>query len=262
MKINCVLTACNTNPMYMEFIPIFIKTWNKLFPNVDIKIIFLSNEIPDELKYYEKYLILHPIEDFNLPKEAEPFVTVYIRYLYPVILDCSGGVMITDIDMIPMNRRYYTETIEYISNDKYINTRDWNDGYQFASCYNIALPKIWGEIWNVKNFNDIKQKLHNVWNKELDTIPEKLVKQSSYKGWFKDQIDGLKNIKKWNEKTGNYIVLKDKYTKFRRLDRGRKRGINLNVEKDNIKNGVYSDYHMCRPYSKYKKLNDEIYDLL
>ena len=45
MKLDCVLTACNMNPLYSDFIPIFIKTWNKLYPAVDVKIIFISAPI-------------------------------------------------------------------------------------------------------------------------------------------------------------------------------------------------------------------------
>ena len=39
MKLDCVLTAVNENPLYLEFIPIFIKTWNKLYPGIDVKIL-------------------------------------------------------------------------------------------------------------------------------------------------------------------------------------------------------------------------------
>ena len=33
MKLDCVLTAVNENELYLDFIPIFIKTWNKLYPD-------------------------------------------------------------------------------------------------------------------------------------------------------------------------------------------------------------------------------------
>ena len=36
MKLDCVLTAVNDDPYYMDFIPIFVNTWNKLYPDVDI----------------------------------------------------------------------------------------------------------------------------------------------------------------------------------------------------------------------------------
>ena len=36
MKLDSVLTAVNVNPIYIDFIPIFIKTWKKLYPTVDV----------------------------------------------------------------------------------------------------------------------------------------------------------------------------------------------------------------------------------
>ncbi len=45
MKLDCILTAVNENTLYIDFIPIFIKTWNKLYPSIDVKIILIvTNE--------------------------------------------------------------------------------------------------------------------------------------------------------------------------------------------------------------------------
>ena len=58
-------------------------------------------------------------------------------------------------------------------------------------------------------------------------------------------------------------MLKDKNTGYNRIDRNDKCGLDIdeNVKLDII-NGKYSDYHICRPYEKYKKYNDEILYLL
>ena len=48
MKLDCILTACNTNELYIDFIPIFIKSWTKLYPDVDIKIVLINDIIPDK----------------------------------------------------------------------------------------------------------------------------------------------------------------------------------------------------------------------
>ncbi len=37
MLLDCVLTACNTNNLYLDFIHYFIKFWKYLYKNVDIK---------------------------------------------------------------------------------------------------------------------------------------------------------------------------------------------------------------------------------
>ena len=49
MKLDCVFTAVNENKLYLDFIPIFIKTWNKLYPDVDVKIVLIAKDIPEDL---------------------------------------------------------------------------------------------------------------------------------------------------------------------------------------------------------------------
>ena len=120
MILDCVLTSCNDNPMYCEFIPIFIKTWNKLYPNVDVKIIFISDAIPDNLKEYNTNIILYKPEQ-NI---STAFISQYIRLLYPAILTYINGILITDMDMLPMNRTYYTKNIEEYSDSSFIYLRD------------------------------------------------------------------------------------------------------------------------------------------
>ena len=150
MKLDCVLTAVNENELYLDFIPIFIKTWNKLYPDVDVKIILIAENIPENLLSYKNNIILFkPIENIETS-----FTSQIIRLLYPCILNYENGIMITDMDMIPMNRTYYTENIKSYSNDKFIYYREnvcFNTS-QIAMCYNIATSKVWKEIFKVNRF--------------------------------------------------------------------------------------------------------------
>ena len=71
--------------------------------------------------------------------------------LYPCILNYENGIMITDMDMLPMNRTYYTEHIKSFDNSKFIYLRgdvcfDYNE---IAICYNVAVPNVWKEIFNI-----------------------------------------------------------------------------------------------------------------
>ena len=116
MKLDCVITSVNENPLYLEFIPIFIKTWNKLYPNVDVKIILIAKQIPDQYVEYKGNIILfEPIEGI-----LTSFISQFIRLLYPCILHYQHGVMITDMDMLPMSKTYYTEHIRSFDNSKFI----------------------------------------------------------------------------------------------------------------------------------------------
>ncbi len=253
MKLDCILTAVNENELYIDFIPIFIKTWNKLYPEVDVKIILIMNYIPEKFLEYKDNIIL-----FNtIPNVSTSFISQYIRILYPCILNYENGIMITDIDMLPMNRTYYTEHVKEYDNTKFIYLREniCFEYDQIAICYNIATSEIWKDIFNMSSINDIREFLL------------KRFKEIEYKeghgntGWCTDQIDLYSNVFKWNMRTNNLICLDEKKTKFNRLDRNT---FNINdiIIRHNIKNGVYSDYHCFRPMKEYEEVNNFIFDLL
>ena len=253
MILDCILTSVNENKLYIDFVPIFIKTWNKLYPNIDIKIILIANKIPTDIEQYKNNIILFP----PITNVSTSFTSQYIRLLYPCILSYKNGIMITDIDILPMNRTYFTKNILSFSNDKFIYFREktfFNYG-QICMCYNVALPSIWKDIFNIYSINDIKNRLKKRF-KTINYIDGKFTSS-----WMTDQIDLYNYINNWNKKTNNFICLKEKDTKFYRLDR-HKFNINDDTIKNNISNGVYTDYHCNRPMSKYHQINNYIYDLL
>ena len=251
MILDCVVTACNNNELYIDFIPIFIKSWNKLYPGVDVKIILISDTIPIKFEEYINNIIL-----FNpIPNIETSFISQYIRLLYPCILNYKNGILITDIDMIPMNSTYYTKNIENINNDKFIYYRDVLMDYkQIAMCYNVALQNTWSQIFNINSIEDINQRLIDV-NKNINYIVG-----HNQSGWCTDQIDLYKYIIDWNNKTNNFVFLNDNNTGFNRLDRDT---FTLEYSVTNlIKNKHYSDYHLYRPYKNFKDINDTILSLL
>tara|TARA_B100000886_G_scaffold339921_1_gene306968 strand:+ start:6 stop:1820 length:1815 start_codon:yes stop_codon:yes gene_type:complete len=247
MKLDCVLTASNENKLYLDFIPIFIKTWNKLYPDVDVKIILVAKNIPDNLLCHKENIILFkPIENI-----LTSFTAQFIRLLYPCLLNYENGVLITDMDMLPMNRTYYTESIKSYGSDKFIYYRGnvCSKNNEIAMCYNVATPRIWNDIFRISTIEDIKEKLKFIFN---DTKGRKSM-------WSIDQKFLYDKVIKWNKKTNNFI--RNKEDNFKRLNRKR---FDINDQKirKNITDGKYSDYHCYRPMSKYSEINYEIYNLL
>ena len=254
MKLDCVLTATTDSELYAGFIPIFIKTWNKLYPGVDVKIILISKRIPDEyLEYVDNIILFEPIDDV-----LDSFTSQIIRLLYPSLLNYENGVIITDMDMLPMNRQYYTKPIEPFENDKFIYFRQVEcfSSKEVAICYNVATPNTWKEIFDIQSIEDIKRYIKLVFFS--NTIKE----GHGNMGWHTDQQTLFKHIFNWSKKYNNFVCLKDSYTGFNRLDRDNGR---LCID-DNIRNkisaGFYSDYHCLRPMSKFSKINYDIFNSL
>jgi hypothetical protein len=250
MKLDCILTAVDDNPLYTEFIPIFIQAWTKLVPEADIIILYIGDFIPTEYEQYSKNIILiEPIDGISTA-----FMSQYIRLLYPAMLSYTGGVLITDMDMLPMSRSYYVDTIKDIPSDKWIYYRDvlMDDWKQIAMCYNIAIPSVWYELFPIKTMIDLNTHIKVRYAKIHNYNPTTL------SGWCTDQEDVYRLIMEWNAKTGRFIYLKDVNTRFCRLDRSPTLSL-ATLSLGTLCN--YTDYHAMRPYSWYKELNDNIMKL-
>ena len=250
-KLDCVLTACNENELYSDLVPMFIKSWNILYPNIDVKIIFIAETIPEKFRKYRKNLILFkPIKNISTA-----FTSQYIRLLYPAILNYENGIMITDIDNIPMNMTFFTENIKHISKDKWINLRDWKTNNEISMCWQIATSKMWAEVFHIYSLKDITNRLISVYSNI------KYIDGHGQNGWETDQTDLYKYVMKWNKKMNKYIYLNDSKTGFNRLDRTES-CLMTNELRNQILSGKYSDCHACRPYKSHKGFNDNIIELL
>lgn len=253
MILTDVLTAADMNPVYYKFIPIFIKAWKKVLPNIKIHIILIADEIIKELEDYKEYIYLFkPIENITTA-----FISQNIRLFYPALLDSSkGGILITDIDIVPMNKEYYTESIKKYDNNKFICYRQLEcvGKNEMVICYNIAHQNIWSEIFSIKSENDIRRQIKNLYNNT------KYIGHKDMPFWITDQLYLYEVTQRWNLNNQNLIILNDNLTKFKRLDRNR--FPDESILKSLIQSRIYTDYHMLRPYDKFSSINNFIIDLL
>jgi len=257
MKLSCVLTATNDNELYSDFIPIFIETYKKLMPDVLVRIIYVGEKIPEKFNKYKDNLILHTPHSWI----STAFVSQYIRMLYPALLKVDGGVMITDIDMIPMNKEYYLDNIKDVEDDKFFCYRDalHTECAQIPMCYCIAKPETWSKIFKINNLEDVDQRLNKV---DYDIEYEN---KHGGKGWCTDQNHLFLGVMKYENENNVKIFeyKKDSESGYKRLCRDDHTSKSLPFDvMDNIKKHKYTDYHLNRPMSKYDKLNWKIFYLL
>jgi hypothetical protein len=247
MKVGTILTACDLNPLYSEFIPNFIKAWNILFPLADVLVVLIADEIPEHLKQYEKNLrLFKPLENVHTAFQSQ-----CIRLLYPRLIERNEGVLITDMDMLPMNRSYYQDPIANIPDDAFVTYRDVCLPTEIAMCYNIACPRVWQSVFG----NDSTESVLQSWY--ASTVYDG---KHGGQGWGTDQIILLKKFNSWN---GPKVTLNDSITHFIRLDRVYEWMFNdLTNLRENIRAGKYTDYHCLRPYSQHREINDFIVNSL
>ena len=197
MKLTTVLASVNNNRDYYLFIPKQIIFWGKF----DIKFIaiFIGDKIPEEIAHCSNNIILW---NKNLDINTA-FVSQNLRIYYPALVNLPDDelLMITDMDMLPMNPTYYCSGLEDFSYDDFIYYRHI-DGNQIYMCYNAANPYTWKKVFNINNEEDIENRIYETYEKSYDGVP-------GSKEWFIDQ-----------ELMYTYLI---KYPKLRVLNRPIKR---------------------------------------
>jgi len=256
LQLSCALVACDDNGLYIDFWPYVKKTWNNIV-GIPVKLIFISEEIPEIYKNDSDIILFKP-SWFNKPIHTA-FIAQCIRLLYPALMkEYDGGIIISDMDMIPMNKIFYHDNIKTIDKNKFVNYTNYIVVLEneYPMCYNIATCDVWSDIFSVNNVKDIVDTLENLYDSITYTgIPGDI-------GWNIDQRYLFNKVNYWNKKT-NRLILLNGSTGFVRLDRGASDITNLSdYKKKLIKDHYFADYHMLRPYNLYKTINDEILDLV
>lgn len=214
MKLAHVLTACDNNPRYTKFIPLFIESWKYLYPDIKITILFISKDsLPIECIPYESYIqrYVHPNQIIH-----PTFIAQVIRILWPALLNEEEGILITDMDMIPANELYYTNPIQNIlSANAFISYRpqDCVPTEQIAICYNIANSPTWSSITGIKSEDDIHIFLQKYWTVDYTA-------NRQHTTWYSDQTILYNLIKTWKVQSehNKHIYLIDSSAGFQRFD--------------------------------------------
>ena len=111
-----VLTACNNNEKYLRLLPYIIRIWKERF-NVELKMILVNREIPEEYKRYEKNIILY--DDYEEGINTA-YIAQIIRIFYPALFE-DKNIIITDMDIMPCKRGYIrNEEVERYDKSKFI----------------------------------------------------------------------------------------------------------------------------------------------
>lgn len=243
MKLGTILVATDTNPLYCDFIPNFVTAWKTLVPEADICIVMIADAIPDAFQAYSPYIQLFP----PIPGMHTAFQAQCIRLLYPRQIARDEGVLITDMDMLPMRRAYYVDTVANCPEDAFVVYRDVCLPNEISMCYNIAHPATWRAVFGDEPTAEILSRWY---------APTNYDGQHGGVGWSTDQVILVRKFNEWN---GPKVVLNDSITSYSRLDRIHPWVFQNRAQlKEHIQAGSFSDYHCIRPYAQNKDINDYV----
>lgn len=240
MRLGTIVTATDLNPMYTSFIPPWVQAWKTLVPEADLCIVMIADAIPEEFLPYQEHIRLFK----PLPGIHTAFQAQCIRLLVPREITRKEGVLITDMDILPMSRTYYVNSIRGVPDDHFVRYRpNCEGGTQVPMCYNVALPETWTSIFGDAPTAEILQKW---WNPAYDGAP-------GGPGWYTDQQYFTRALMEWH---GPQTCLGAQ--KFERIDRWWTAWLSSNraALADHIRKEIYVDYHAFRPYEQYKEFTD------
>jgi len=231
LKLDRVIVSTDANPMYMDFWPIVAQAWKEI---VGIKPT-LALIAPADVEIDESLgdvIRFEPIEGISTALQAQ-----VIRLLLPILFK-DEVCIISDIDMIPLSKSFYVNTIAEIPDDCFVvyKSSALPQYKQYAMCYNAAKGSVYGEIFGIDNLDDISD------------LIKFFAKQFNH-AWSTDQQALYFYLNNWEDFETRCVKLG--YGTKKRVDRVR---WGYDIEK--LKEGYYVDAHMLRPYKKFKSHND------
>jgi hypothetical protein len=238
MIIDKVILSSNENNEYLNFWPIVSEAWKKL--GVEPVLIYTG----------KKNINLEGnVINFHINKLDSAFVAQCIRLLTPSLFKNSNCI-ISDIDSLPLSKDYFINSVKSISESKFIIYRpDGAAKNMVPICWNLAKDNLWSEIFNINSEKDIVKKLRKWY-----VVENKLLKS----GWYTDQIILKKSLEKYEKVNQNKIVrLDDKLLNFQRFNRVR---LNEDLQRMELDNVVFTEFHMPRPYKKHAEIINKVYN--
>lgn len=154
--------------------------------------------------------------------------------------------IISDIDMLPLSRDYFVNSIQEFSDDTFVVYRDHAYGktaHRFPMCYNAGKGSLYKSIFRLQSIADIPQTIKKWVEKGL--------------GWNTDELILTAYVRNWAAGLGKCAFLGHTAMESRRIDRS-----NWTYDKAKISSDYYIDAHMVRPldqyYSQIKALVDDL----
>lgn len=225
----------NLNPLYLDFWPIVAKVWKEVF-NI-IPVLGLISDEESEMYDDGNGLVikLKSIEGYD-----DGLLSQLVRLYLPKHL--NGNCIVSDIDMIPLSKKYFIDDLEQYSDDDFVimsshHSQTINTN-QYPMCYVVGNDTTFKKLFT----------LSDDWETFIKKIP--------VQGWYTDQhylynmVNKTNNINyKFPERNGGFVE--------NRIDR-----VMWNYDVNKLKDGYYIDCHSLRPYNQYSNEINKLIKLI
>jgi hypothetical protein len=236
MKIKYAIHSSNSNQTYLDFWPIISEIWQTKF-NITPVLIYIEDIeniiIPSD---YGLVIRLKPIEGVSIISQTQ-IARIWATSLFP-----DDVSIISDIDMIPISKYYFIESIAEIEEIDYVHLHPFPKNYpNIPICYHVAMGKVFKDVLNIDTEWELFLK------KVIDYGIKKIDEKKST-SWFIDEIYSTDKIFNYNGKYKLNLKKRNSGILDRRIDRS-----NWFYSNYLIYTEYYYDSHSIRPFNKFSK---------
>jgi hypothetical protein len=240
MKIQKAIMSVDDNPLYTDFWKPVSKLWKECINIEPVLIYFGKNKLDDS---YGTVIYTDPVE--NIPLYLQ---TQWARFWY-TSTEPDTTFIVSDIDMLPLSKSFFTEHISSYEEDKYLHLN--GNHYPLSVCYHVAKGKVFKRCLNLADtFEESMADLISHDDSHHSVV------HMGFDRWGLDEAYSTYKI--LAPKNSNDVVRIPRAGGSDRIDRGKwKYDINILNESDQ-----YIDSHSLRPYWKHKDAIDTLVDLV
>lgn len=230
LKIDRVILATDNNPAYIEFWPVVAKAWKERIGVQPTLALIASNDVQVDESLGD-IMRFEPLPGIPTSLQAQT-----IRLLLPAYFPDEVCIL-SDIDMIPLSKEYFVDSIAQLPDDAFVVYRQVADIPKFPMCYVAAKGSIFKEVFQIKDVAAITD-IITYWH-------------SLNIGWNTDEMVLYHYLLQWPQYGEKCIKLGHGVEK--RIDR-----YCWAHDDQLLAQGYYIDAHCPRPYSAHKKEIDAI----
>ncbi len=237
LKIDRAIVSSDANPMYLQFWPLVARAWQQLI-GVRPTLLLIADDTVEVDESVGDVIRFQPIPGVPTATHAQ-----CIRLLAPAYFE-DDVCIISDIDMLPLSKAYFVNSIKDLPDDAFVVYRDrayGNDARRFPMCYNVGKGCLYKSIFRFNSVADIPY------------IIKKWVEKGF--GWNTDEIILTAYVRQWPQFKENCVLLGHTSMETRRIDRS-----NWQYNKEKLNSKYYIDAHMVRPLDKYYAQIKELVD--
>jgi hypothetical protein len=158
MRVSVALASVNDNPAYWEFVPAQVRFWGRW--GIRFVAVLAAPAVPPQLQAFADagHVVLWD-RDLDL---AGQYLGQHLRIWYPALMHLPDDemVLITDMDMLPLDREYFCGGLEALEKRDFVHY--WSVMHHVADivmCYNAAHPDTWARVTGVRGQADVSARL-------------------------------------------------------------------------------------------------------